>query len=136
MVSVNKDLPGKFSIHSRLRSFGYAWAGLRQAFKAEPNFRIHVCGSLMAISLGLFFKISMLEWLMVLVACGMVWTAELFNSVIEKMLDYLAPERHEKIRNIKDMSAAAVFIAAVVAFLIGILIFLPKIFLYVQSFSA
>jgi len=70
-----------------------------------------------------------LEWIAVVVAFGFVIAMEIVNSAIENIADFVSPEKHEMIKKIKDLAAAAVLIAAITAFIIGLIIFVPKILL-------
>jgi diacylglycerol kinase (ATP) len=115
-----------FSILARARSFKYAFGGVKDFFKAEHNAWLHLLGTLIAIILAIALHISRLEWIALVFAIGFVWIAELFNTVIEKIMDFVSIEQHPNIRFIKDLSAAAVLVAAVVAFITGCIIFIPK----------
>lgn len=81
------------------------------------------------VVLGFVFHISNYEWIAVLIVMALVWMAELFNTCLEKTMDFLSGEIHPQIKIIKDMAAAAVLITALMAVVVGCLIFLPKIFL-------
>ncbi len=116
-----------FSIKKRLRSFGYAIRGLWRFFSSEHNVWIHLVLTVLAIVLGFILKISRMEWIAVLLVIGMVISAEAFNTCIEKVIDYLAPEKDKRAAYIKDLAAGAVLITAVIAAIVGIIIFLPKI---------
>jgi diacylglycerol kinase (ATP) len=116
-----------FSLRARLRSFGYAWAGLVRFFRTEHNAWIHAVAALAAIALGILLKISAQQWVGVLFAIGLVLSAEAFNTCIERMMDRLLPEPDEAVRYIKDLAAGAVLVAAIIAAAIGGIIFLPKI---------
>ena len=93
----------------------------------EHNSRIHLIAACLAVILGWWLKISLLEWALLSVAIGSVFSSELFNSALENFADYISPEKQERIGKIKDLSAAAVLVSAIAAFAIGCLIFLPKI---------
>lgn len=99
------------------------------AFKEEPNFRIHVVATIMVIAAGLYFKLSTTEWLAIIIVIGLVLLTELLNTAIENIADFISPERHEKIKMIKDIAAAAVLISAIVALVVGLVVFIPKILL-------
>lgn len=116
-----------FSLKERLRSFGYAFRGLSRFFKTEHNLWIHLAATFAAVLLGFVFHISANEWLAILIVIGMVISAEAFNTCIEKIMDHLAPGRHDNVRYIKDLAAGAVLVTAVVAAIVGIIVFLPKI---------
>jgi diacylglycerol kinase len=117
----------EFSIRKRLKSFTYAFAGLKVLFKEEHNARIHIIVAICVLILGFFLKISPIEWIAVVFAIGFVISMEIFNSAIENIADFISPERNEKIKKIKDLSAAGVLISAITAMVIGLIVFLPKI---------
>jgi diacylglycerol kinase len=118
---------GKFSLKSRFRSLGYALNGLRSLLKYEHNSRIHIVAAVAAIFLGFFLKITLYEWLFLIVVIGLVFITELTNSSLESLADRVDPEKNELIKKAKDYSAAAVLISALVAVAAGCLIFIPKI---------
>jgi len=109
--------------------FSFAWNGLREAAKLEKNFRIHLIFTVIVIIAGFLFKLSLLEWALIILVIGFVLAAELINTVIEKMIDYMKPELHPTAKLIKDYAAGAVLTAAITAVLIGIIIFLPKLYI-------
>lgn len=111
-----------------MQSFGYAFNGLKVMLKEEHNARIHLVCAVLAVALGAVLKISLPEWALLAVAIGAVLAAELFNSALENLADHLAPEKHEKIKKVKDLSAAAVLVSALAALAIGAVLFLPKIY--------
>lgn len=116
-----------FSIHQRVQSFKYAFQGLQHLWKKEHNSRIHLLLGLTATGLGRFFQISRLEWITLIGCIGFVISTEIFNTTIEKTLDFMTLENHKSIKIIKDLSAAAVLISAMTSLIIGILIFYPKL---------
>ena len=119
----------KFTIGKRIRSFVYAFAGLRVLFKEEPNAWIHTLAALGAIVLSFIFNINAFEWIAIIVVIGLVFALEIINSSIEKMADFVCIEKHLQIKKIKDLSAAAVLTGAIAALIVGCIIFIPKIFL-------
>lgn len=117
----------KFSLRKRIKSFGYAFNGLKILFLEEHNSRIHLVAAFIAIITGWWLELSIQEWSVLFLVIGAVFTAELFNSAIENLADYLAPEKHDKIKKVKDLSAAAVLVSAFVAVVVACLLLLPKI---------
>ncbi|WP_027963466.1 diacylglycerol kinase family protein [Halalkalibacillus halophilus] len=107
--------------------FKYAFSGIATALKHEHNIRIHFIITFLTIFTGIWIGLSAIEWLFILIAIGLVLALELVNTVIETITDVLFTSTHETAKRIKDMSAAAVLIAATFASLVGIIIFLPKI---------
>ena len=117
----------KFSIRRRLKSFSYAFNGLKILIKEEHNSRIHLFVSIVVIIASFVFKIVLNEWFAIIFSIGIVIAAELFNSAIENIADFISPDKNYKIKVIKDMSSAAVLICALTAATIGFIVFIPKI---------
>ena len=117
----------KFSIAKRLKSFTYAFSGLRMLFREEHNAWIHLFATVCVIVAGFVFHISPLEWVAVVFAIGLVIGGEAFNTAIEILADVVCPKRDERIKKVKDLSAAAVLVSALAALTIGLIVFIPKI---------
>jgi diacylglycerol kinase len=115
------------AISQRLKSFSYAFNGLKILLAEEPNARVHLLAAIIVVIAGVVLEISTSDWIAVVFAIGFVITAEIINSSIENIADFVSPEKHEKIKKIKDLAAAGVLISAVTALIIGVIIFLPKI---------
>jgi len=115
-----------------IKSFGYAFKGVAYATRTQMNFRVHLVAMAAAMVLGYFLKISALEWLWIALSIAIVLITEIFNTMIEALTDLVSPGYNEKAGHIKDMSAGAVVIAAVFALLTGIVIFLPKLLLFLR----
>src|SRR3984893_4676409 len=118
----------KFSWRKRFRSFRFAGAGLRLVFKTEHNAWLHLAATIAVIIFAFLFHVSATEGALLAVAIGLVWISELFNTCIEKIMDFVSMENRPEIKFIKDISAGAVLVAAVIALVIGCLVFFPKIF--------
>jgi diacylglycerol kinase len=116
----------KFSLKSRLGSFRFAVNGLLLLIKNEHNSRIHLLAAIIAIVMGIIMKIDHYEWSLLIIVIGAVFLTELLNSSIESLADLIDPEWNELIMRTKDYSAAAVLISAIVAIVVGGLIFIPK----------
>lgn len=117
----------KFSIKKRIKSFGYAFAGLRVLLREEHNSWIHAVAAVCAVAAGVVLKISAMEWVAVVIVIGMVFSAEIINSSLERTADFVKAERDDRKRDIKDLGAAAVLVCAMAAAVVGLIIFLPKI---------
>lgn len=107
-----------------INSFKYAIQGFISSFKTERNMKIHVLATIIVIILGIILKITLIEWCMIALAIGAVISAELFNTAIETVVDMISPEKNEKAKLAKDISAAAVLIVAISAAIVGIIIYL------------
>lgn len=107
-------------------SFRHAFRGIFTALRSEPNARTHLAATAAVIAAACYFRCSPGEWAVLAIATGSVWTAELLNTAIEKSMDLLHPDHHPLVKNIKDMAAGAVLIAAIAAVVAAGCIFLPK----------
>lgn len=112
-----------------VNSFKYAIQGIISSFKSERNMKIHVLFMILVIIAGILLKISKVEWIICIILFAMVIGAEMFNTAIETVVDIAMPEKNEKAKIAKDVSAGAVLIMAIAAAIIGVIIFLPKILL-------
>lgn len=93
----------------------------------ERNFRIDIVFALVTIALGFICQISAIEWLIVIVCFGLVLGGEAFNSAVESIVDLASPDYHALAGKAKDCAAGAVLLFAIAAFVIGCIIFIPKL---------
>lgn len=117
----------KFSQTKRLKSFVYAINGIKTLVKEEHNSWIHLIAAGIVIIAAIYFKLNTYEWVAIIISIGVVFTTELVNTAIENIANFLTTENNSKIKIIKDLSAAAVLISALMSLIIGAIIFLPKI---------
>ena len=110
-----------------VNSFRYAIQGIISGFKSERNMKIHITFMILVIIAGILLKISKTEWIICIILFAMVIGAEMFNTAIETVVDIAMPERNEKAKIAKDVSAGAVLVMAIASAIIGLMIFLPKI---------
>lgn len=110
-----------------MKSFKYAFEGIFTSLKAEKNMKIHFIIMLLVIILGIMLKISRVEWMICIILFGFVISLELVNTAIENTVDLITQEKHPKAKIAKDVAAGAVLIAAITAAIIGLIIFVPKI---------
>ena len=109
------------------KSFTYSIDGLKYAYKAEQSLTIHCFAVLVVVLLGLYFKITQFEWLFCFILFGLVMATELVNTALEAVVDLTCPEYHPLAKIAKDTASAAVFVFAIVAFISGLIIFVPYI---------
>ena len=119
--------PQKFSLRSRIKSFTYAFAGIRHFLIWEHNARIHLAATVGVIVAGFLWKVSPGEAATLTIVTGLVWVTEIVNTCVERLADLFMKERHPEIKIVKDLAAGAVLIAAVVAVVVALFIFIPKI---------
>ena len=118
-----------FSIIARARSFKHAFRGIGIMLRTQHNAWVHMVAAIVAIVLGFKFDISHAEWSVLVLAMGFVLASETFNTAMEIDIDLTSPEYHPYAKATKDVAAGAVLISVVVASVIGLIIFLPKIIL-------
>ena len=115
----------------RIQSFGYAGRGVWLAISTEANMKIHLAVAVLVVMAGFFFQISATEWMACLLCFGLVFTTEMINTAIENVVDLASPNRHELARNAKDVAAGAVLISAIISAIVGLLIFIPKLWILI-----
>ncbi|HET9571131.1 MAG TPA: diacylglycerol kinase family protein [Bacteroidales bacterium] len=117
----------KFSLKKFFRSFGFALTGMKELIKHEQNAQVHLFISIGVILAGFLLHISAAEWCIIALCIGLVFAAESFNTVIEKLVDHLFPHKHETARLAKDIAAGAVLFCALMSAVCGVIILLPKL---------
>ncbi|HXC74742.1 MAG TPA: diacylglycerol kinase family protein [Sphingomicrobium sp.] len=116
-----------FSVHQRLQSFRYAWAGLRHFAAHEHNGWIHAGATVAVLAAAIFFRLTADEWRWIILAIALVWLAEALNTAIERLADAVTLEPNDNIGIAKDVAAGAVLAAAAFSAVIGLMIFLPHL---------
>ncbi len=116
-----------FSCRSRLNSFGFALKGILAFFQQEPNAWIHLAATVAVSIASVYFSISGFELIALIIVTGFVWLAEMLNTVIERIMDFVSPDHHFKVAFIKDLAAAAVLVSALIAVITGLIVFIPKL---------
>ncbi|WP_299365432.1 diacylglycerol kinase [Winogradskyella sp.] len=113
---------------NRLKSIGFAFKGMLILIRTESSIKIQVFIAIGVTVAGFYFDISSTEWMIQIAMIGLVMSIEGVNTAVEYIADFIHPDHHPKIGLIKDISAGAVFIAAIIAVIVGSIIYFPKIF--------
>lgn len=111
-----------------INSFKYAIQGILSSFKTERNMKIHIFIMILVIIAGFILKINKCEWIACILCFAIVISGELFNTAIETVVDMVMPYKNDKAKIAKDIAAGAVLTLAIGAAVIGVIIFVPKIF--------
>lgn len=119
-------MPGEL-FKKEKKSFGHAFNGIAAAFKSEFHIKIHLVFLMLVVIFGFLFQISITEWLICVVCFAMVIGAELINTAIEAVVDIASPEIHPLAAKAKDVAAGAVLVISIFSAIIGLIIFVPKI---------
>ncbi|MCR8987857.1 diacylglycerol kinase family protein [Brevibacillus laterosporus] len=111
-------------------SFGYALQGINHAVRTQRNMQIHVAVALGVVILSIWLQVTRLELSLLLLVIAIVWALELLNTAIEACVDLVTKEYHPQAKIAKDVAAGAVFVSAMFAIVIGILILGPPLYAY------
>jgi diacylglycerol kinase len=117
----------KFGLKRLKKSFGFAWEGMKLVWSSEQNFRIHTAAAGIACALGLILSVSAFEWIIIILLIFGMMALETMNTAIEKAVDLVTPDYHPLAKASKDLASAAVLLYAIGSFIIGCIIFMPKI---------
>lgn len=120
----------RFSIIARLKSTTHAWRGIGILFKTTHNMWMHVFFGLLAVYLGFSLNISAVEWILIVFAIGFVVVAEALNTAFEIDINLTSPDAHPYARDTKDVAAAAVLLSVLVAGIVGLIVFVPKVLVF------
>jgi len=120
-------MPRESFLKNRIRSVGFALKGMFLLLRTEASIQIQFGIAVVMTIAGFYFQISSTEWILQLLSIGMVMGVEAVNTAIEKLADYIQPKNDPKIGFIKDISAGAVMIVSVIASIIGLIIYIPKL---------
>lgn len=133
MTKISRDDIKRRGFGRFLKSFGYSLDGLIYAYKYEQSMLIHVIATIGVIIANIVFKISPTEWLITFIAIGMVLAAELINTAIEAVVDLVTLDIHPLAKIAKDCGSAATFVLAMMAGVIGFVIYIPYIIEFIGA---
>jgi diacylglycerol kinase len=114
-------------IKGRLKSFKYAFKGLFYTISTQKNMQIHLIATVLVTFAGFYFKVTITEWLILILTIIYVISAEFINTAIEEIVNFVSPNFHPLAGRIKDIAAAVVLFSAIFAVIVGAIIFIPKI---------
>ena len=122
-----------FRVAARLRSFAHAFRGVATLLASQHNAWIHALATLVVVALGIALGVTRLEWALLVLAIGAVWTAEALNTAVEWLCDVAHPEFHPLVRQAKDVAAAGVLLAAAASAVLALLVLGPHIGAWLTS---
>ncbi|MGO2083230.1 diacylglycerol kinase family protein [Vagococcus sp.] len=113
---------------SFLQSFHHATEGLWLVIKSERNMRYHLLAAISILCFSLFIGLNQIEWIILVFLIGLMFFAEIMNTSLERLVDLTTNKKfHPVAKEVKDMAAGGVLVISVIAVVIGLIIFLPKI---------
>ena len=110
-----------------MKTFSDAFKGLGYFFRNELNAKIHSFITVLVFIAGFYLKLNINEWGLIIFAIALVFTAEIINTAIEKIMDMIQPDKDNRVRNIKDIAAGAVLFASIMSAIIGLIVFIPHL---------
>lgn len=119
---------------TRIQAIKVALDGIKHVMTTQPNARIHAGFTLAVFLVAGLLKLPRLEWVILLLTVGLVWAAEVFNTAVEIAVDVVSPNYDPKAKIIKDISAGAVLISVLVSILVGLFIFGPYLWNWINTF--
>lgn len=105
-------------------SFLCALKGLFLVINKERNFKIHIVVSIYVLYFSKYYNLKKIEYLILILTIALVMCLEIVNTVIENIVDYLSPKYSTFAKNTKDIAADGVLVAAILAVIIGLILFL------------
>ncbi|MBW2713247.1 MAG: diacylglycerol kinase family protein [Deltaproteobacteria bacterium] len=114
-------------LRGRGKSFADAGRGIAWILKTQCNAKLHLMATVLVVAAGWLFQVSSLEWVILVLAMSLVWSAEAFNSALERLADAVTEEPHPFVGQAKDAAAGAVLLASTGAAIVGVLLFLPYV---------
>lgn len=121
-------------LRSRALAFKYAFSGCLFVFRTQKNTWIHSLATIFVILFAYWLKLSTLDWAVLIIVIGIVWTVEFVNTAIEVIIDLVSPQIHPLAKIGKDVGAAAVLVSAITSVLIGIIILGPPLYKKINLF--
>ncbi len=122
------SMPKETFLQNRVKSVGFALRGALLLVRTEPSIKIQVFITILMTGAGFYYEISSIEWILQVLAISLVLGIEGANTAIEKLCDFVHPGFEKRIGFIKDVSAGAVMLVSIGAVIVGLIIYLPKIF--------
>jgi len=117
----------------RTGSFKPAFEGVLHVFRTQPNSWVHSFISIAVIAAGIGAGLDFIAWALIVLAMALVWVSEFANTAMEALVDVASPDHHPSAKVAKDVSAAAVVIAALAAVIIGLLVLGPPLWMRISA---
>jgi len=116
-----------------LKGFVYAFEGILFGLKNERNFKLHVFAAIIVLIASMLTALSTIEWIIIILLIGGMLSLELMNSAVERVVDLVTSKQHPLAKHAKDFAAGSVLIYAIVSAVIGLIIFVPKWWMYLKG---
>lgn len=111
-----------------IKSISHAFQGIKDSFDGQSNIKIQIFIAIIVLIAGFQFNISRIEWILLLLTIGAVFTSEMINSAIETTVNLHCSQENSLAKRAKDIAAGAVLTIAIIAAIIGLIVFIPYLF--------
>lgn len=119
---------------SRLHAIKHALSGIVYILRTQPNSWLHAIATVLVLAISFWLEISAIQWLLIILAIGLVWICEAFNTAIETAVDLATSKYHPLAKIAKDTGAAAVLFSAITSAIIGFLVLGPPLLLRISTY--
>lgn len=126
--------PRPFTVRDRLRSFSFAFEGLKTLYLTQHNFRIQIAIGLVVIMASVWLQLNAIEMMIVFATVAAVFVTEAFNTVFEILLTMVSPGYSSKAKRAKDIAAAAVLMASIASVMTGLFLLGPPLLSRLRAF--
>ncbi|MCD4670381.1 MAG: diacylglycerol kinase family protein [Actinomycetia bacterium] len=129
-----KDFLKKQSVDHKsplANSFRYAGRGILRVFRSERSFRLQILAFILVVIAGFIFRITGIEWILILIAGSTVLVSEMINTAVEYIIDLVTEEYRILAGHIKNVTAGAVLVSAIIAAIVGLIVFVPYFLEYI-----
>lgn len=109
-------------LSNRLKSFGYAFQGIRTLVTTQPHAQLHLLATIVVVTAGIRVGLRRWEWVAIMLCIGMVWMAEALNTALEFLADEVSLEQRDRIGKAKDVAAGGVLIVAMISVVVAALV--------------
>jgi diacylglycerol kinase len=106
-----------------MQSLGDAADGVARALREQRNFRVQIVLAVLAVAGAAWLHFSTERWALLALTIGVVLSAELINTALERALDAAVPNHSDAVRAAKHAAAAAVLVASIGALAVGAWLF-------------
>ena len=123
---MSKKLPDNVS-YNRINMFKIAFSGIKTAILEEKNLQFDLFMAIVVVTCGFIFKVTQVQWCLLLFAISQVIVAEMVNTIIENIVDWICPNYDLRAKKVKDLACGMVLIACIFSAIIGLIIFVPYV---------
>ncbi|MEM8946192.1 MAG: diacylglycerol kinase [Planctomycetota bacterium] len=119
---MNDETEHGASVGGWRRKFACAFRGLVIGVRGESSFYVHTFATLAVLIVAAWLRLPSSDWLLLTLCTATVWSAELFNSALERLAKAITTDEHPDIRDALDLASGAVLAVAIGAAIVGLVL--------------